>query len=110
MNRGLPTWPVAAGSLVLGFAIAQGTGVRPLGGLMLVLAAGWCGLRWNALAGSAWALALLGVYLVAFVASHVLAHALGPWASVALVAAIVGAAAYAVADRRRADPQVRASL
>ncbi|MEA2139882.1 MAG: hypothetical protein QOG56_3032, partial [Solirubrobacteraceae bacterium] len=40
------TWPVASGSLLLGFAVAQATGVRPLGGVVLALGAGWCGLRW----------------------------------------------------------------
>ncbi|MCW2996165.1 MAG: hypothetical protein JWQ18_3660, partial [Conexibacter sp.] len=32
MDRPTPTWPVAAGSLAAGFAVAQATGVRPLGG------------------------------------------------------------------------------
>ncbi len=100
MGRTLPTWPVAAGSLVLGFAVAQATGVRPLGGAILVLGAAWCALRWQALAGTARAIALLALYLAAFVVSHLLADAIGAWAAVALVAATVGAAAYAVADRK----------
>ncbi len=100
MSRALPTWPVAAGSLVLGFAVAQATGVRPLGGAVLVLGAAWCALRWQASAGAARAIALLALYLAAFVASHVLADAIGAWGAVALVASTVGLAAYLVADRK----------
>jgi hypothetical protein len=98
MSLRLPTWPVAAGSLAAGFAVAQATGVRPLGGLVLVAGAAWCARRWNAEVGTPKTVGLLTVYLVAFVASHVLAHAIGAWPSVATVAAITGAAAYAVAD------------
>ena len=58
MDR-LPTWPVAAGSLLLGFGVAQATGVRPLGGLVLVAAAAWCMLRWWRAAGVARAAVLL---------------------------------------------------
>jgi NhaP-type Na+/H+ or K+/H+ antiporter len=95
-----PTWPVAAGSLVLGFAVAQATGVRPLGGAVLAAGAVWCALRWRAAVGTAAAVALVALYLAAFAASHVLADALGAWGAVALVAAVVAAAAYLVADRR----------
>ncbi len=54
----LPTWPVASGSLVLGFAVAQATGVRALGGLVLLAAVTWCLVRWRALAGLPAAVAL----------------------------------------------------
>ena len=94
----LPTWPVAAGSLVLGFAVAQATGVRPLGGLVLVAGATWCGVRWLRAAGPARTVALVGVYLGAFVASHVVADTLGAWPAVLLAAAVTGLAAWALAD------------
>jgi len=97
--RKLPTWPVAAGSLVLGFGVAQATGVRPLGGLVLLAGAGWCALRWREQAGTGVAVALVALYAAAFVASHLVADALGTWGSVALVAALVGLAAWALADR-----------
>ncbi len=97
--RELPTWPVAAGSLVLGFVVAQATGVRPLGGLVLLAGAGWCALRWRERAGTGVAAALVALYLAAFVASHLIAGALGTWGAVALVAALVGLAAWALADR-----------
>lgn len=93
-----PTWPVAAGSLVAGFAIAQATGVRPLGGLALVAGAGWCALRWRERVGTPKAAGLVVLYLAAFAGSHVLAKPIGAWPAVAVVAAVTGAAAYAVAD------------
>ncbi len=100
----LPTWPVAAGSLALGFGVAQATGVRPLGGLVLLAGAGWCALRWREERGTGIAVALVALYLAAFVASHLIADALGAWGSVALVSALVGLAAWALADRPAAAP------
>lgn len=97
--RPLPTWPVAAGSLVAGFAVAQATGVRPLGGVVLVLGAGWCAARWREERGSGVAVALVAIYLAAFVASHLIADSLGAWGSVALVSALVALAAWALGDR-----------
>ncbi len=95
----LPTWPVAAGSLVLGFGVAQATGVRPLGGLVLIAGAGWCALRWRERAGTGVAAGLVVLYVAAFVASHLIADRLGAWGSVALVAGVVGLTAWALADR-----------
>lgn len=95
-----PTWPVAAGSLVAGFAVAQATGIRPLGGVVLLAGAGWCALRWRERAGTGRAAALAGLYVAAFAGSHGLAHVIGAWPSVAVVSAVVGGAAYAVADAR----------
>lgn len=105
--RPLPTWPVAAGSLALGFAVAQATGVRPLGGVVLVAGAGWCVLRWRERAGAPAAAALLALYLIAFVASHLLAGTLGPWGSVATVAAVVGLAVRTVADHHATRSRAR---
>jgi hypothetical protein len=93
------TWPVASGSLLLGFAVAQATGVRPLGGIVLVLGCGWCGLRWLKTAGTARTVLLVVIYLAGFVLAHVIADTLGAWGSVLLVAALVGLAAYRLADR-----------
>ncbi|MEJ7894690.1 MAG: hypothetical protein WKF94_18820 [Solirubrobacteraceae bacterium] len=97
--RNLPTWPVAAGSLVLGFGVAQATGIRPLGGVVLLAGAGWCALRWRERAGTGTAVALVALYVAAFVASHLVADVLGTWGAVAFVAALVGLAAWAMADR-----------
>ena len=100
MSR-LPTWPVAAGSLLLGFAVAQATGVRPLGGVVLALGAGWCAVQWRSRAGTFAALALVVLYLAGFAASHVIADTLGTWGAVLFVSAVVGAAAWVVGDSRR---------
>ena len=95
----VPTAPIAALSLVAGFAVAQATGVRPLGGAVLAVALGWCALRWRAAVGAGRAAALVALYLAAFAASHVLADVAGTWGAVLLVAAFVGAAAWLAADR-----------
>ena len=54
----MPTWPIAGGSLIAGFAVADVTGVRALGGLVLVAAAAWLAVRWRARAGTGRAVAL----------------------------------------------------
>ena len=92
------TWPVASGSLLLGFAVAQASGVRPLGGIVLVAGCAWCALRWLRAAGAARTAALVVVYVGAFALSHAVADALGAWPSVLLAAAVTGLAAYALAD------------
>jgi hypothetical protein len=106
MEHRPPTWPVAAGSLALGFAVAEATGVRALGGVVLVLGAGWCAVHWRRRAGAGRAVALLALYAAAFAASHVLGDVVGAWPAVALVAGAVGLGAWLGADlapaRRRA--------
>lgn len=106
--RSLPTWPVAAGSLIVGFAVAQATGVRPLGGLVLLAGVGWCALRWRERAGTPVAAVLVAIYVTAFVASHLIADAVGTWGSVTLVAAVVALAAWALGDRPA--PRARATM
>lgn len=96
----LPTWPVAAGALILGFAVAELTGVRPLGGVVLFLGALWCGLRWKHAQGLPTALALVAVFLAAFALSHRLGDEIGAWPSVFVVSAIVALCAWALVDRR----------
>ena len=106
MHRVL-TWPVAGLSLVAAFAVADVTGIRPLGGVVLVAAAAWLVLRWRARAGWARAIALLAFYGAAFVASHALGDVLGAWGAVLTVAVAVAAAAWALADARRGHPSIR---
>lgn len=91
------TWPVASGSLLLGFAVAQLTGIRPLGGIVLVAGCAWCALRWLQ-AGRGRTAALVVLYAGGFAVSHLIADTLGAWPSVLLVAAVVGVATYALAD------------
>jgi hypothetical protein len=96
--RSFPTWPIAAGALLLGFAAAEATGVRAIGGVLLALGAVLCGLRWRVLVGLPRALALVGVFLAGFALAHPLGDAIGSWPAVVLVAAVVGAVAWRVAD------------
>jgi len=96
----MPTAPVAALAFLAGFAVADATGVRPLGGAVLLAAGAWCFARWRRTAGTPRAAALLAFCAAAFVASHALADPLGTWGAVLAVAALVGAATWAVADRR----------
>lgn len=93
------TAPVAAGSLVAGYAAARVSGVRPLGGLVLLAGGGWCFRAWSRRRGVAVAAGLTAVQAGAFVLSHRLARRIGPWPSVAVAAAVGGGAA-AFADGR----------
>ncbi|HEX4805001.1 MAG TPA: hypothetical protein VFU94_03790 [Conexibacter sp.] len=97
--RSFPTWPIAAGALLLGFAVAVASGSRPLGGVVLFLGGLACGLRWRVLLGLGRALALVGVFLAGFAVAHPLGHAIGAWPAVLLVALVVGAVSWRVADR-----------
>jgi hypothetical protein len=92
------TWPVAAGSLLVGFGVAEATGVRPLGGVVLVAGAGWCALRWRRRAGPGRTAALLLVYLASFAGAHVIGDAVGAWPAVLIAAGVTGLAVWAVAD------------
>jgi len=101
---GLPAWPAATAALPVGFAVAQLSGVRPVGGAVMVALLGaalW--LRRGAGAGAAAGVA--GVGAAAFVASHLLHDALTVPGAVGLAGAVTGAAAWALLDR-----QARASL
>jgi hypothetical protein len=92
------TWPVAAGSLLLGFGVAEASGVRALGGVVLIAGAGWCARRWLRSAGPSRTAALLLVYAGAFAGSHVIAGSVGTWPAVLLAAGVAGFAAWALAD------------
>jgi hypothetical protein len=95
---------VAVG-LAAGFAIAQGTGVRALGGAVFAL--GGLGAAWLWVQRRGWAVALgLGtLYVAAFVLAHVLALGAGfpAWLAVSLVTLTAAGVTFAVADRSRAD-------
>lgn len=99
-GRALPTWPVAAAALIAGFGVAELTGVRAIGGVVLFVGALWCGLRWKAARGLAVALGLVAVFLLAFALSHVLGRQIGSWPAVFVVSAVVALSAWAAVDRR----------
>jgi hypothetical protein len=98
--RPLPTAPVAAGSLIAGYAVAVGTGSRPLGGLVLLAGGLWCVRVWGRRHGARTALALAGVALAAFVASHLLALAIGAWPAVLVLSAALAAVVWTRSDAR----------
>jgi hypothetical protein len=98
-SRPLPTWPLAAGALLVGFAVAEITGVRAVGGVVLFLGGLACGLRWRLLVGLPRAVALVLVFLAGFALAHPLGRAIGSWPAVVLVAVVVGAIAWWAADR-----------
>jgi hypothetical protein len=99
-----PTAPVAAGSLIAGYAVAAGTGSRPLGGVVLLAGGLWCIREW-ARRNDARTAAELGCFgLAAFVLSHVLARSIGAWPAVLLVSAAMALAAWLRADARTPAP------
>jgi hypothetical protein len=98
--RALPTAPLAAGSLIASYGVVAASGSRPLGGVVLA-AGGLCCIEiWRRRHGARTAAQLGGVGFAAFVVSHLLALALGPWPAVLIVAAVTAAAAWSLADSR----------
>jgi hypothetical protein len=97
-----PTAPIAAGTLIVGYAVAASTGSRSLGGVVLLLGGLWCIRMWTRRHGAKIAASLACVGLAALILSHVLALAIGAWPSVLLVAAATGAAVWTRADTRAA--------
>jgi hypothetical protein len=97
MSR-LPTALVAALTLVVGFAVAELTGVRALGGVVLLVGVAWCVVR--ARSAGWWRVgAVVLVGAVCFAGSHLLGHLIGAWPSVAVAALVLGLATYALVDR-----------
>jgi hypothetical protein len=95
-----PSAALVAAGLAAGFGIAQGTGVRALGGA--VFAAGGLAAAWLWVQRRGWAVALgLGaLYVGAFVLAHVLALGVGlpAWLAVGLVTLAAAGITAAVAD------------
>ncbi len=87
---------VSALTLILGFAVAAGTGVRPLGGVVLVLGGALC--AWWMQRSSGWwrTAVVLAVAVTMFVISHPLGDVIGAWPAVLVAAAITGAVAAAL--------------
>ena len=104
----IPTAPIAAGTLIAGYAVASDTGSRPLGGLVLLVGGVWCIGTWRYRHGGRTATTLALVALGAFILSHLLALAIGAWPSVLLVAAAVAVAAWSRADSRTAQSRTHA--
>ena len=99
---------VAVG-LAAGFGVAQGTGVRALGGAVFAVAGLGAAWLWVQRRGVAVALGLGALYVGAFVLAHVLALGAGlpAWLAVSLVTIAAAGVTYAVADRPRAEVAAR---
>jgi hypothetical protein len=96
--RPTPTAPVAAASLIAGYAVASGTGSRPLGGVVLLAGGLWCVRAWAQRHGTGTAATLACAGAFAFAGSHLLAPAIGAWPAVLLVAAGMAGASWIRAD------------
>lgn len=85
---------VVAAGLVIGFAVAQLTGSRPAGGLVILLLGVVAAvLMWRA--GSRWGIVVAGTaYALAFVLSHPLAGIITAWPAAILAGLAAGAVAY----------------
>lgn len=97
----VPTAPLLAAGLVGGFALAQRTGVRPLGGAAMLGANAVAARQWYAVGGAPLVAGLTAGYWTAMGVSHPLAKKVGTWRSVLAVTAASTAAAWVLADRRR---------
>lgn len=90
---------VVALSLIVGFAVATLTGVRWLGGIVLVAGGLWCAWRLWSVAGVWRTLVIAVVYVAAFAVSHPLGHVIGTWPSVIVVALIAAVTTYVLGMR-----------
>ena len=109
LTRRFPSSALVAMGLAAGFGIAQGTGVRALGGAVFALgglAAAWL---WVQRRGWAIALGLGALYVGAFVLAHVLVLGAGfpAWLAVSLVTLTAAGVTYGVADSSRAELAAR---
>ena len=100
-----PSAVLVAVGLAVGFGVAQGTGVRALGGAVFAvcgLGAAWL---WVPRRGWGVALGLGALYIAAFVLAHVLALGVGlpAWLAVSLVTLAAAGVTFGVADRPRQD-------
>jgi hypothetical protein len=95
---GVPAWPFALACLPLGFAVAEVTGIRAAGGIVMAVVA-LLAVR-AAAAPRPQVTAWVGVALACFVASHLLADVLGSWGAIAVVAVVTGGAGALLLDRR----------
>jgi hypothetical protein len=95
-----PSAALVAVGLAAGFGIAQGTGVRALGGAVFVAGGVAAAALWVQRRGWAVALGLGGLYIGAFVLAHVLALGVGlpAWLAVGLVTLAAAGITAAVAD------------
>jgi hypothetical protein len=100
-----PSAVLVAAGLAGGFALAQATGIRALGGAFLLATGTEAARLWVQRRGWAVAAGLGALYLGAFVLAHVLALGAGlpAWLAVSLVTLVAAGVTYVGADRPRAQ-------
>jgi CHASE2 domain-containing sensor protein len=96
--RTLPSAPFAAGTLLAGWAAVEATGSRSVGGVVLLCGGLGCAALWQHRHGTRTALTLTAVGFSAFVLSHILTLAIGPWPAVVTVSAITALIVWLKAD------------
>jgi hypothetical protein len=93
---------VVAATFIVGFGVAELTGVRALGGVVLVAGGAWCVHVMLRIAGPARTTLLVAGVLALFILSHPLGHAIGPWPAVFISASLAaGMTAVAITHSRR---------
>jgi hypothetical protein len=104
-----PSSLLVAVGLAVGFGVAQGTGVRALGGVVLAACGLGAAALWVRRRGWAVAVGLGLLYLAAFALAHVLALGVGlsAWLSVALVTIVAAGVTFGVADRDERETSAR---
>lgn len=95
----LPTGVVAGLTLLVAFAAARASGVRALGGVLLLVGGAWCAWRVLPRAGVPRVLVVVLLGLVCFVGAHLLVSRLGAWPAVLLAAVVLGVATALLVDR-----------
>lgn len=98
--KNVPTAPIAATGLIVGFAVAVLSGSRALGGLVLVICGGACIAIWLRRDGRQMTVILTIAGLLAFALSHLLGLIIGAWPAVLLTAAATAALYWRASDRR----------
>src|SRR5215218_8978818 len=98
MNRHAALPMVAAATFLAGFGVAELTGVRAIGGLVLIGGGAWCARTALQIAAP---VALVAIALALFVVSHPLGHAIGAWPAVAVSAGLVAGVAALLVGRRQ---------
>lgn len=100
MPRTISTAALSAGGLIAGYAVASGTGSRPLGGVVLLAVGAVCVWVWLSRDSVPTAAKLSGFGVLAFAFSHILGLLIGPWPAVLLVAAAMALACWRISDAR----------
>lgn len=98
MRRDPATAPLAAAGFILGFGVADASGSRALGGIVLAVFGLWCIAIWLRRDGRRAAAWLTGAGLLAFALSHVLGLVIGAWPAVLLTAAVTAWAYWRLSD------------